>query len=392
MDQYSSADHIISQGRTPSDPVICLRPHAATRAAKWFTDHFQGHVFFAMKANPDPVVLHALTAGGVTRFDVASIREVRHARNLVPEAELAYMHPIKGPEAIAEAYHDHGVRIFALDHEAELEKILAATGQARDLTLCVRVAVANPHAKMSLATKFGIRGEGALHLLQAARLRAARLGVTFHAGSQTMAPLAFTEAMDEVETIMTAASVLVDILDVGGGFPAPYPGMDIPELHRFTATIQDRFDRLLSARQAALWCEPGRALCAEASSVVVRAEGRRGQDLYLNDGIYGTLYDAGHFAWRYPARVLGKGGDLYPFHFYGPTCDDAEYMKGPFMLPKTVQPGDYIEVGMVGAYGQTMAAPFNGFGVYEKYLCTDDPFGSVYAFPTEGQHGMENVS
>lgn len=387
MDQFDRAEHVAAT-LSPTDPVVCVRPHAATRSARWFRGQFPGTVFFAVKANPDPVILDAVAAGGVAHFDVASLKEVRDVRAQFPHATLAYMHPIKGPEAIGEAYHDHGVRIFAIDHLEELEKVRRATGHARDLTLCVRLSVDNGHAEMPMAHKFGLAGHDAIALMQAARQGAARLGITFHVGSQTMAPAAYGAAMDHVQDLVVRSGVFVDVVDVGGGFPAAYPGMEPPQLDGFVQEVSRRFETFLSSANAELWCEPGRALCAEASSLLVRVEARRGNALHLNDGVYGMLYDAGHFNWRYPARALGRSGPLADFSFYGPTCDDADFMPGPFALPESLQAGDYIEVGMVGAYGRPMASTFNGFGIYTDVLCCDDPFGSLYA-PADGGDVLE---
>ncbi|MEM9422091.1 MAG: type III PLP-dependent enzyme [Pseudomonadota bacterium] len=381
MDQFDSADQITAT-LSPSDPVICTRPHAAQRSAAWFTSRFPGTVLFAVKANPDPAILSAVAEGGIAHFDVASLQEVRAVHAQFSDAPLAFMHPVKSAEAIAAAYHDHGVRIFALDDEVELSKILNATNMARDLTLCVRLKVDNAQAQMPLAHKFGVQGARAVTLMQKTRQYTAQMGISFHVGSQTMHPTAFTTAMDTVDQLIVSSGVLVDVVNVGGGFPASYPGMEPPALDRFVEGIARRFERFLSTGNATLWCEPGRALCAEAQSLVVRVEARRGNQLYLNDGVYGALYDAGHFSWRYPVRALGEweGAPMQPFSFYGPTCDDADYMPGPFLLPADIGDGDYIEVGMIGAYGRSMASPFNGFGHHIDAVCKDDPFGSLY-FP-----------
>ena len=371
MDNYKDAADVASQ-LTPSAPVLCTRPHAARAAARRFRSLFPGDVFFAVKANPVPWLLDALVEAGIEKFEAASISEVRRIRARFPRAEIAFMHPMKAPEVIAEAYHVHDVRIFALDTEEELDKILAATGQARDLTLCVRHKVSSEHAHISLSKKFGAEGDNAVALLQRARQAAARLGVTFHVGSQTMSPAAFTGAIDVVEETIVRAGVIIDVLDVGGGFPTPYPGMNPPPLEDFIAAIDERFDAMLVAENCALWCEPGRALCADASSIVVRVEGKKGADLYINDGAYGVLFDAGALGWRFPVRRLGDDAPaaVEAFSFFGPTCDDQDYMQGPFMLPADVSVGDYLEIHSLGAYGLVMATSFNGFGK-EEYLVVE---------------------
>lgn len=387
MDQFHSSQHVV-RALAPSDPVLCQRPHAAERAARWFVDNFPGEIFYAVKANPDGMMLDAIAAGGVNKFDVASLAEVRATRARFPKASLAFMNPVKAPEAIAEAYFDHGVRIFSLDSGAELSKILKATNHARDLTLCVRIGVDNSDAVLTLGRKFGARGPAVPELIRQTRLVAEKLGVCFHVGSQAMAPGAYARALDTVEQAVVQSGVLVDIIDVGGGFPARYPDMDPGGLKAFFEVIEERFETFLSTDTTALWCEPGRALVAEAASLLVRVEGRRDFDLYINDGVYGTLYDAGHLGWRYPARVLGREGMAAPFRLYGPTCDDADYMPGPFFLPADAGEGDFIEIGMLGAYGRTMAGQFNGYGSYTEVVCTDDPFGSIY-LPAEDQRRVE---
>ncbi|HEU5068145.1 MAG TPA: type III PLP-dependent enzyme, partial [Sphingomicrobium sp.] len=127
---------------------------------------------------------------------------------------------------------------------------------------------------------------------------------------------------------------------------------------------------------------PGRALCAEYASIVVRVEKRRGNELYINDGAYGALFDAAHIGWRYPVRLLrekrSKAKDM-AFSFYGPTCDDLDHMAGPFELPADIKAGDYIEVGMLGAYGCAMRTGFNGFGVGTSEVVDDEPMATLYA-------------
>ena len=120
-------------------PVLGFRPHAALRAAKWFIDHFPGETLYAVKANDPPAVLDTLFDAGIRHFDVASVKEMR-AMAKFPGATMHIMHPVKSRRFIAEAYHDFGVRTFALNSEEELEKIAAVTGNAKDLTLVVRVA------------------------------------------------------------------------------------------------------------------------------------------------------------------------------------------------------------------------------------------------------------
>jgi ornithine decarboxylase len=362
-----------------------LRPHAADRAARFFVENFPGRSLYAVKANPSPDLLHILWDAGVTHYDVASIGEVRLVHETLPGAVLCFMHPVKAEEAIAEAYFDHGVKTFSLDTVEELEKIVRATSTdgapATDLNLLVRIRVSSEHAKLSLASKFGADPRDVSALLMAARQAADALGICFHVGSQAMTPAAFAEAMARVRTAIVEAAVTVDIVDVGGGFPSSYPGMEPPPLETYFAVIHQSFESLPISYSAELWCEPGRALCAEYASVLVRVEKRRGDELYITDGAYGALFDAAHIGWRYPVRLVrDEQSHVRPmqFSFYGPTCDDLDRMAGPFELPGDVGTGDYIEIGMLGAYGCAMRTQFNGFGVVDSAVVEDEPMASLY--------------
>ena len=374
---------------SPDEPVILNRPHAAARAARFFAEKFPGRSLYAVKANPSPVLLRVLWDSGITHYDVASISEVRLVRETLPEAVLCFMHPVKTASAIAEAYRLHGVRTFSLDSQEELDKIVAATVQAdgtiaADLRLCVRLRVSSEYAELSLASKFGIDLADAAPLLQATRQVSDWLGICFHVGSQAMTPFAYVQALERVRVAIVDAAVTVDIVDVGGGFPSIYPGMEPPPLEDYFGAIHRAAESLPVSYSSELWCEPGRALCAEYNSLIVRVEKRRGRELYINDGAYGALFDAAHVGWRFPVKaVRGDGGEmsseaLVPFSFFGPTCDDLDHMDGPFELPSDIVPGDYIEIGMLGAYGAAMRTAFNGFGVSVPVEVGDEPMASQY--------------
>lgn len=378
----------------PVQPVTLLRPHAARRAARFFAEKFPGRSLYAVKANPSADLLKLLWDAGVTHYDVASIGEVRLVSDTLPDATLCFMHPVKAEEVIAEAYFVHGVRTFSLDSIDELEKIRSATRGASDLNLLVRIKVSSDHSKLSLSTKFGASDDELEQLMFETRQTADAMGLCFHVGSQAMSPAAYAEAMERVRDAIVRTAVTIDIVDVGGGFPSAYPGMEPPALEQYFQVIHDKFEDLPISYSAELWCEPGRALCAEYSSVIVRVEKRRGQDLYINDGAYGALFDAAHIGWRYPVRLLRAEESevaAEDFAFYGPTCDDLDHMVGPFVLPGDVRSGDYIEVGMLGAYGCAMRTGFNGFGVEESVVVSDEPMASLYGFGSERDRGSNVV-
>jgi len=373
--------------RLPERPVALARPDAVATAARWFQDNFKGDVFYAVKANPSPWVIETLAANGVTSFDVASIPEIALVSTHAPGARMAFMHPVKSRKAIAEAYGVHGVKTFALDTHEELAKILEATGGARDLTLMVRLAVSAEGAAYSLSGKFGVETHEASALLLAARRATeGRLGVSFHVGSQCMRPTAFQAAMAQASRAIVRAGVMVDIVDVGGGFPSVYPGMVPPDMADYLDSIDRGFAEMMVHEDTELWCEPGRALVAEASSILTKVELKKGDALYLNDGSYGSLFDAAHAKWPFPVKLFrsedGEAseveGPLKPFRFYGPTCDSLDHMPGPFWLPEDVREGDYLEIGMLGAYGVAMNTRFNGFGDAETAIVEDAPMASMF--------------
>ena len=389
---YPDASAVV-RALSPDEPVILNRPHAAARAARFFAEKFPGKSLYAVKANPSPDLLRTLWAAGITHYDVASIAEVRLVRSVLPQAVLCFMHPVKSAVAIAEAYAEHGVRTFSLDSQAELDKIVAATNGAEDLSLCVRLRVSSEYSEISLASKFGIDLADAAPLLQATRQVADCLGVCFHVGSQAMTPFAYVQALERVRAAIVDASVTVDIIDVGGGFPSIYPGMEPPPLEDYFGVIHRAAESLPVSYSSELWCEPGRALCAEYNSMIVRVEKRRGKELYINDGAYGALFDAAHVGWRYPVRLLRDGAEeeAVSFSFFGPTCDDMDHMEGPFALPGDVDAGDYIEIGMLGAYGAAMRTKFNGFGQGEDVCVTDEPMATQYCGSRRDQRVSDNV-
>jgi ornithine decarboxylase len=362
-----SVDALIAELR-PEDPVHVIRPTVLTDTARTFVEAFPGDVLYAVKCNPDPAVLRALWAGGVRHFDCASPNEIVLVRQMFPDADIHFMHPIKARGAIREAWSRHGVRDFALDSTAELTKILdetAATGVTGELGLIVRLALPKGGAVLDLSGKFGAEQDDAIALLRAARAHVVRLGVAFHVGSQCLDPLAWRHALALAGAVIAEAGVAIDIVDIGGGFPVAYPDLEPPELGAILAEIEAGFDDL-QLPSTRLWAEPGRALVAGGGSVVVQVQARRGDALYINDGVFGSLADAGALGFRYPVRCIRPDGATLAntetgFAFFGPTCDSADTMRGPFFLPDDIAEGDWIEIGQLGAYGACLRTGFNGF-------------------------------
>lgn len=346
------------------DALHFLYAHKITEAATTFLSKFNGTSLYAAKANPHPAVLKLLWQTGIRDFEVASVREVEQIHALLPGATLYFMHPVKSRKAIRVAY-GLGVRHFAFDSLDELRKIRQETHEATDLALHLRVSVSQDGAEYPLGNKFGVTLIEAPLLLVHARQFSEKLGVTFHVGSQCLDVTAYRRALKDIAGLLAGAGLSLDMLNVGGGFPVPYP--DMP-----TLPLADYFDEIQRAVMEfgfdglEIFCEPGRALVAEGGAVAVRVEMRRGQSLYLNDGTYGALFDAGQPGWNfplelYPAGRLGQSNDLALFEFYGPTCDSIDKMSGPFTLPADVAEGDWIIFRCLGAYGYVMQTRFNGF-------------------------------
>jgi len=377
----------------PEDPMHCLRPAAISAATATFVAEFPGDVLYAVKCNPEPAVLRAVYEGGVRHFDCASAAEVALVRAMFDDAAIHFMHPVKSRGAIREAWLRHGVRDFVLDSADELQKILDETGGGADRGLVVRLALPKGTAAYDLSGKFGASPEDAAALLRAARLHAARLGLSFHVGSQCLDPLAWREAMTLAGQVIREAGVALDVLDVGGGFPVAYPDIDPPPLGAFLAEIEASFERL-ALPATRLWAEPGRALVAGGASVVVQVLMRRGAALYVNDGVYGSLSDAGAPGFRFPAKLLradsgaesggAASGQLAGFELFGPTCDSADRMRGPFLLPDDVREGDWIELGQLGAYGACLRTAFNGFDRARLVEVRDAPMLLTAGYRTAG--------
>jgi ornithine decarboxylase len=383
-----TVDQVVAADR-PEEPIHCLRPAAVAAVARAFVQAFPGDVLYAVKCNPDPGVLRALHDGGVRHFDCASLPEIRLVRDMFPDAAIHFMHPVKARGAIREAWDRHDVRDFVLDSADELAKIhaeIAATAVEGALGLIVRIALPKGGAKLDLSGKFGAAFDTAVELLRTARPCAATLGVSFHVGSQCLDPLAWRDALALTGQVIRAAGVTVDVIDVGGGFPVAYPDQEPPPLGAFFAEIEASFDAL-GLPGIRLWAEPGRALVAAGTSVVVQVQARRGDALYVNDGVYGSLADAGTLGFRYPVRLIRPGGEAAiettGFSMFGPTCDSADVMRGPFLLPEDVAEGDWIEIGQLGAYGACLRTAFNGFDRARIVEVGDNPMGDTPAYQVE---------
>tara|TARA_B100000427_G_scaffold290543_1_gene266840 strand:- start:1055 stop:2233 length:1179 start_codon:yes stop_codon:yes gene_type:complete len=381
MQKFKTVDELINQLK-PTEPVYCIRKKSIQIASNIFQRNFPGKILYAVKTNPHPEVLKTIIKSGIKNFDVASIKEIEYIRKIDPKAKCAFMHTVKSRESINEAYFKYGVKTFSLDTKEELIKIIDSTNNAKDLELFVRVSVSNEHAEIDLSKKFGALTSEAIGLLRLTNQYAKKTGLSFHVGSQCMHPISYLKGITEIKNIIKKTKIVPDYINVGGGFPTIYPDLIPQSLDNYFKEIKKGLENLKLNKLPEILCEPGRSIVAESGSTIVRVNLRKKQKLYINDGTYGTLFDAGVPNIVYPSRLITNGRviskKLTAFDFYGPTCDSMDYMKGPFLLPNNIKENDYIELGQLGAYGLTFRTEFNGFYSDQIYEVDDSPIMTMY--------------
>ena len=381
MQKFNSVNELVNTIR-PVNPIYCIRPDSIKSACSWFKSNFPGQILYAVKTNPNEEVIKYIGESGINRFDVASISEIKLIKKILPKARSYYMNTVKSREHIQEAYFNYKIRDFALDTKEELQKIIEATNNAKDLTLYIRVSISNEHAEIDLSKKFGALPSEALGLLRLSKAHAKKVGLSFHVGSQCMHPISYAKGIRDLGNIIKKTKITPDIINVGGGFPSVYPDLHPQSLENYINEIKKAFHNLKLETKPELLCEPGRALVAESGSSIVKVVLRKKQKLYINDGTYGSLFDAGVPNFVLPTRMIPNGRmtskKLTSYSLYGPTCDGLDYMKGPFVLPNNLKEGDYIEVGQLGAYSLTFRTKFNGFYSDKIFEVQDKPIMSMY--------------
>ena len=386
MRKFKSVNELVNTLK-PDHPVYCMRSEEIKKSVNFFKDNFPGKVLYAVKTNPHEKVLKQIIVNGINDFDVASLNEIKLIKKINPKVNLHFMHTVKSKESISSAYRNYGVRSFSLDNKDELRKILEATNQAKDLKLFVRIAISNEHAEIDLSRKFGAHPSEALGLVRLCKEHSKKLGISFHVGSQCMKKISYSKGIQEIGNIIKKTKIVPDIINIGGGFPAIYPDLRPEPLNNYIEEIKRGLKNLKLNKQLEVMCEPGRAIVAESGSTIVKVILRKKQNLYINDGTYGSLFDAGVPNFIFPTKLITNGRiqskKLTSFSFFGPTCDSLDYMKGPFLLPNNIKEGDYIELGQLGAYGLTFRTNFNGFYSNEIFEVNDKPIMSLYGESNE---------
>ena len=381
MKKFRSVEELINQLK-PDNPVYCIRRRPIHIASKFFQKKFPGKILYAVKTNPNIDVLKTILDSGIDQFDVASIKEIKVIKNLNKYVKCSYMHTVKSRENIREAYFKYNIKTFALDSKDELIKIIESTNYAKDLELFVRVSVSNEHAEIDLSKKFGAVTAEAIGLLRLTKQYSKKIGISFHVGSQCMHPVSYAKGIEEIGKIIKRTKILPDYINIGGGFPTIYPDLISQPLANYFNEINISLQNLELSKMPEIICEPGRAIVAESGSTIVKVLLRKKQKLFINDGTYGTLFDAGIPNIVYPSKLITNrkvtSKKMTAFDFYGPTCDSMDYMKGPFLLPNNIKEGDYIELGQLGAYGLTFRTEFNGFYSNQIYEVEDSPIMTMY--------------
>ena len=381
MQKFKSVDELVSRLK-PEEPFYCIRKKSIQIASKTFQNKFPGKILYAVKTNPHAEVLKTILDSGIDNFDVASIKEIQDIKKISTKAKCSFMHTIKSRESIRTAYFKFNVKTFALDTKEELIKIIESTNNAKDLELFLRISVSNEHAEIDLSKKFGALNSEAVGLFRLTKQYAKKIGLSFHVGSQCMHPISYSKGISEIGSIIKKTKISPDYINVGGGFPTIYPDLVPQTLDNYFEEIKTSLEKLKLTKKPQIICEPGRAIVAESGSTIVRVDLRKKQKLYINDGTYGTLFDAGVPNIVYPSRMISNGRliskKLTSFDFYGPTCDSMDYMKGPFILPNNIKENDYIELGQLGAYGLTFRTKFNGFYSDSIFEVQDQPIMSMY--------------
>ena len=374
------------QALRPDYPVFCIRPSVIARSAADFQSRFPGKVLYAVKCNPHPLVLEALRSGGIRHYDAASLDEI--ALVYGEASSVYFMHPVKRRSSIREAYRRFAVRHFVVDHAYELAKVIDETGGV-GLTIVVRIATA-PHGRSwyDFSGKFGADVDEGAELLRDVAGLGCRTGLGFHIGSQCQDPRAFGEAFERIGAVIARAGLRPACIDVGGGFPASYPGCEVPPLDDYVAAIRVGLERLGAAPEVELLAQPGRALVAPGCSLLVQVQLRKGDRIFLNDGVFGCLSELIDWDHRLPTEVIRPGYAVASrraaFRLFGPTCDSIDALPSSWLLPEDLREGDWIEIQAIGAYSIALASRFNGFTVEAVAELEDDPGGSVEASSISG--------
>jgi ornithine decarboxylase len=327
-------------------------------------------VFYAVKANPAPEVLSLLASLG-SCFDTASVAEIEMVLAAGASADrVSYGNTIKKERDIARAFA-LGVRLFAVDCKAEVEKVARAAPEAK--VFC-RILCDGAGAEWPLSRKFGCEPSMAADVLEHAhRLGLNAYGISFHVGSQQRNQHAWDRALAQAAAVFKECGergINLSMVNLGGGFPTKYL-KNVPTVRTYGSAIFKALRKHFGNRIPETIIEPGRGMVGNAGVIeteVVLVSKKSEEDevrwVYLDIGKFGGLAETMDEAIRYPIRTPRDGGEMTPCILAGPTCDSADvlYEKQPYLLPVSIEIGDKLLIEGTGAYTSTYSAvAFNGF-------------------------------
>ncbi len=368
--KFDSPDDV-ARKLEPQQPVQCFSSNVLAQRVRLFQNNFPGRVSYAVKANPNAVVIRAAALAGLETFDIASPAEMALVSAHAPGAEMHYHNPVRSRREVELAWHHYGCRRFSIDDPGELRKILEIVEAPEDIEIAVRFRLAaSGNAVHDFSEKFGATPQAAVHLLAQVKLCGFVPVLTFHPGSQCLDPASWHQHIVAAAEIAQSANVKIAKLNVGGGFPVSYASHAAPDLKHFFRQIRQTALTSFGADDIPnLECEPGRAIVGPSVSVLTRVKLVRNssREVFLNDGIYGNLMESTQAPSLQPkARIIRNGSkpsrNQQPFIIYGPTCDPLDRLPGTIMLPTDIREDDYIEFQNLGAYGAATATRFNGYG------------------------------
>lgn len=380
----------------PGYPVFCLHQRRLWDNARYFLQHFPGRVLYAVKCNPALEVIRILAEAGIKHFDTASLNEIALIRENVPRGDCYYMHPVKSRASLITAKTVYAIDHYIIDHESELTKLVEVIGGGDGRVCFIRIATPKADSFINLSDKFGAEMAEAARLQRLADKEGYQTGLAFHVGTQCRQPEAYEHAMDLVAKVINLSGISPHYVDVGGGFPSLYGGEQLPPLLDYFKGVEKKRKKMGLRQDAVLMCEPGRAMVADTMSVIVQVHLRKDRSLYINDGIYHNLADANSMKVSYPMRLIrdiGQGTNLnrpkvnrigdpdqtLAYRIYGPTCDSLDMLNSEVLLPADVCEGDWIQIGLMGAYSNALSTHFNGFQTDAIYTVEEDPLVPAYA-------------
>jgi len=375
MSRFGSVRELV-ETLHPTEPLYCIRPQKLHQAAHNFVTGFPGKTLFAVKANPHPAIVGELYKAGIRCFDTASLHEIELVTGLFADAECYFMAPCKLMGTAQTAFDSFGVRHFVADHPSEVGRLLEfATPQT---TVHIRMKAMDPASVYELSSKFGAEADETVVLLQQVAQAGCRAGLVFNVGSLCTHPDAYRRAIRAAGDVIKQSAVEIVSLDVGGGFPVSYPGLETAEVSEFFAAIKEETASINLPRECELLCEPGRALVATGQSLLTQVILMKDDLVFLNDGIYGALSELviSNGSVKFPLTVYRINGSpshkTKPYSISGPTCDTLDIVPGKVDLPEDLKTGDWIEFGIAGAYSNSMASRFNGLHADQWMLIGDE--------------------